>query len=161
MALRSDPMKNRGFTLLELVTTLAIVSILIFLAVSSFIDQTPRRQLKEAASTLIGQFQLVRQKAITDGKQYKIVFDPDTKKYSYQTVGGKQMALGEQTLPQHVMFGPLNKDAREVIFYQNGTIENGTLSLKNSKEESIKITTNITGRITQAWSDEKNADEAS
>ena len=67
-----------------------------------------------------------------------------------------------QTLPSHVRFGwapnvkkemgdtdsiDFSGDKNTAIFYSNGVGKMGTIYLTNSKNESVKITVNITGRV--------------
>jgi Tfp pilus assembly protein FimT len=152
----------RGFTTIELVTTLAIAAIIMGLAIHHFIDQTPHRQLKEASLTLVGELRLARQKAIADGGEITISFQPALKKYL--------PVIGEQTLPTHVRFGILDEmkkatqcgrdksiggyfgDSKndKIIFHPDGTISAGTVYLKN-ETEAAAIVINITGRIKQCW----------
>jgi prepilin-type N-terminal cleavage/methylation domain-containing protein len=140
----------KGLTLIELVTALAIVSIITTLAIYDFVSQVPHRQLKEATQTLISQFQLARQKAITDNREYTVSIE-DSTRYNHPVF------IEQQTLPHHVSFGQLNGDGissfdnNSVTFRPDGTIENGTIYLKNSRNEAVEIVLNVTGRIREAW----------
>ncbi len=144
----------KGLTLIELVTALAIVSIITTLVIYNFASQSPHRQLKEATQTLISQFQLARQKAITEGKTVTLFFDAGTNQYTG--------VLGQQTLPHHIVFDNaidqnkpshgIDFDDNKVVFQPNGTVQPmGSIYLKNSRNEAVKVVLNITGRITQEW----------
>jgi prepilin-type N-terminal cleavage/methylation domain-containing protein len=158
---------SSGFTIIELVTTLVIASIIITMAIYSFADQTPHRQLKDASQTLIGNLRLARQKAIADGSATTISFSVHTNKYLSPVVG-------EQTLPNHIRFGKLNRIKRNCMgekigqnpitfdndkvtlepkatFQPNGTITGmGTVYLTNM-DETVAIIVNITGQVRQCW----------
>jgi len=160
----------RGFTIIELVTTLAIASIIMGLAIYNFIDQIPHRQLRDASLTLVGELRLARQKAIAGGEDTTLSF-PSASPKKYRSI------LGEQTLPQHVRFGifdpkiPRHTNAKNSTIPDNGlvykadkdgittisarkdgTIESGTIYLTNEKEAAA-IVVNFTGRINQLWWD--------
>ncbi|MBI3358727.1 MAG: GspH/FimT family pseudopilin, partial [Nitrospirae bacterium] len=128
---------------------LAITTMLTSIAVTNFTEQIPHRQLREASVALAGELRLARQKAISKGADETISFNIGEKTY------------GTQTLPSHVNFGRASNvpklpsansasqhDAEvKATFYPDGTGEMGTIYLTNSKEESVAITVNITGRV--------------
>ncbi len=142
---------QKGYTLIELVTAMAVGVILTGLAVDLYSDQIPRRELKAAGQRLVGEFRLARQKAIADGTPTKIIFSPQLNQYNHPT-------LGLQTLPPHVRFGTPNglKEAsitfsgREIAtFNPSGTISAGHIYLINSRQEAVAIRINFTGRVRQ------------
>ncbi len=144
---------NAGYTLVEIVIVLSITAILTSLAVSNFNEQIPHRQLREASLELVGQLRLARQKAISKGADETISFNAGQKQY------------GTQTLPSHVRFGIASNVTKapdededllingisfagdSATFRADGTGKLGTIYLTNSKDESVKVTVNITGRV--------------
>ena len=130
-----------GYTLLEIIIVLAIIAILTTLAVTNYSDQISHQQLRDASSGLVGQLRLARQKAISSGTKETISFNPQLRQYS-------DVSLGTQTtLPGNVDFGDITFVGNSATFRSDGTGEMGTLYLTNSKNESVKITVNITGRV--------------
>ena len=130
-----------GITLIEICVALAIVAIISGLAVTDFTAQAPHRQLRESSRHLVGQLRLARQRAIADGKDTTIYFLPEEMAYN---------ALGiRNNLPNHVAFDPTKQLERGIIFQPNGTIKppTRTIFLKNSRDESVEITVNVTGRV--------------
>ena len=150
--------EQSGYTTIELAVTLAIASILTSLAVYSFADAIPRQQLKEASQNLVGQLRLARQKAIADGVNTTLSFQPEQRQYDHPI-------LGKQILPNHVRFGTpvgvikapnegstipedgISFNDNNATFQPNGMIsELGTIYLHNTKE-AVAIRVNRTGRI--------------
>ncbi len=147
-----------GYTLLEMMIALAIVGMLTTLAVTNYSEQIPHQQLRDTSANLVAQLRLARQKAISRGTKETILFRPDVRQYD-------NSFLGVQTLPSHVRFGSSsnvkkapNKDSKipmdgisfigdSATFGSDGTSEMGTIYLTNSKNESVAIAVNITGRI--------------
>ena len=168
-------MKNapRGFTTIELVMTLAIASIMMGLAVYNFIDQMPRRQLKEASQTLVGDFLLARQKAITEGKKVIISFpstsnpddddddDDDGSSSNANSNSNKYVSpvLGERTLPQTVRFGTLGKVGRGCTKGLK-TPSNGFSTFDTGKTGTTTVTFQPNGIITDGAVYLKNSNES-
>jgi type IV fimbrial biogenesis protein FimT len=64
-----------GFTLIELMVTIAVLVILVVLAVPSFVDNLDRRRIVDAAEGIAKQVQQARMAAIQANRPIAIVFD--------------------------------------------------------------------------------------
>jgi prepilin-type N-terminal cleavage/methylation domain-containing protein len=91
---------TRRFTLLELVVTIALVSIIASIGWVSTRDQLPRYRLQKAAKLMRNDVELVRHEAIFRGKEARIVLqqsggtcDPDT-----PAVGAWLLQIGDQPI---------------------------------------------------------------
>ncbi|MBI4126796.1 MAG: prepilin-type N-terminal cleavage/methylation domain-containing protein [Deltaproteobacteria bacterium] len=73
-------MKNQGFTLVELVLTIVLVSILSVVAVSQFSLDTTRLDLAE--DKLVGDIQYAKRLAMTKGITHGIFFEPAFERYT-------------------------------------------------------------------------------
>lgn len=69
--------KNTGFTLIELMIVVAIITILAVLAAPSFRDTMQRQRVEGAAETLIAALQNAKAEAIKTNRAMRIVFMPD------------------------------------------------------------------------------------
>lgn len=67
--------KPGGFTLVELLFTIAILVILLVIAAPSFVDTLDRRRVINATEALVGQVQQARSVAIARNEEISIVFD--------------------------------------------------------------------------------------
>lgn len=72
-------MKNdhSGFTLVELMTVLAIIAILASLSVSNLIACRPRYQLGAAVTEILSMLQNARLRAVKENRRVVVLFDPD------------------------------------------------------------------------------------
>jgi type II secretory pathway pseudopilin PulG len=162
---------QKGYTTVELATVLAIALILAFLAIDPFSGFLSRRQLRETSQAMVGQIRLARQKAIAEGVETVIVFEPTANRYRHPVLGQQTLPSkirfgvpshikvapneGSRIPPGGVRFGREDEDAgliESAVFKPNGTpLQPGTIYLTNSRGEAVGITVNITGRVKQHW----------
>ena len=90
--------KEKGFTVLELLTILAIVGTLMTIAASSFHAYQQRTRLRSAAETMGAHIRQARWAARMQSARSTIVFDVPGRSY---TINGSLMA----TLPRGIWFG--------------------------------------------------------
>jgi prepilin-type N-terminal cleavage/methylation domain-containing protein len=75
---------KNGFTLVEVLVTLAILGILVFVAVTSFSGTNQRKNLDVAARELMANMLYVQQKNINGNSSYQIMLSPATNSYRVQ-----------------------------------------------------------------------------
>lgn len=69
--------KCSGFTVIELMTVLAIVAVLTTLSISNFISCLPRYKLGEAVTDVVSMLQNARLRAVKENRRVVVLFDPD------------------------------------------------------------------------------------
>jgi len=92
---------QRGWTLIELVSALAVVGLLTSMARPAFDGLIVRLLLRSASMTVIQTFRTARHRAMAEGRPYAVVFD--AARDDYQVVGGPEP--NAVTLPARVRFG--------------------------------------------------------
>jgi len=73
--------RERGFTIVELLTVFAITAIMAVLAVFSFHEMAARSRLKAAARDIVSNMQLTRIKALKSGSAWALQFDTNSGTY--------------------------------------------------------------------------------
>ena len=69
--------KCSGFTVIELMTVLAIVAVLATLSVSNFISLRPRYELVYGVTDILSMLQNARLRALMENRRVVVLFDPD------------------------------------------------------------------------------------
>lgn len=65
--------RDRGFTLIEMMVTIAVLAILVAIAVPSFSDFMEKARLRGAADALSSQFSLARSQAVRSGRDVRLL----------------------------------------------------------------------------------------
>ena len=86
-------MKNRGFSLIELVVVLVLISLSLALVAPSFSRFSKGVELKTTAQRVSGILRYFRSESIQSGKVYQIIFDPGLREVNIQ-VSGKRGRRG-------------------------------------------------------------------
>lgn len=157
--------KNTGFSLIELMITIAIISILSMVAVPRFNDFIPRYRLKAAARNLQANMQKAKMKAIKENIPVQIRFDNTNSPgfYYFDTIDDNSYTAGEfmvslSTYKDNIDFGTGNatlnwngsncSQASAITFGTRGTANPASVYLQN-KTATIcyAITTSIAGIV--------------
>jgi prepilin-type N-terminal cleavage/methylation domain-containing protein len=142
-------MKSRkGFTLVELMITIALLAIVATILGLNLHAYTLNRNLKSAAREIVSDFFVYRARAVSEGKTYRIAFDIDGNSYTIQPgsstpVTRSPLAFGSDIRIIAASFG----GGHTVNFLARGTVSPfGNIKLTNSRQSSAIIKVSITGR---------------
>ena len=162
-------MKNKGFTLIEVVIVLTILVLAASLVTSSMSNLSRTIELKAAAKKVSGILRYYRSEAINKGVVYQVLFDSESKVVKVQSVSlaepveekegdEKKEGNGVKTLyglPEGVRMKELDFPAPEfpcdlpaVEFYPNGGSNGGSVLLDNRERKGYKVKVHfITGAV--------------
>lgn len=137
--------EGKGFSLVELITTLALLSITAGIGYPLFQRFSINGNLRTAARDVMGDFAALRQNAMAERTSFSVTFDVPGNRYSFPgTPEGKTPAnFGKDIRITRAAFGTIPT----VTFLSRGTIHGaGSLTLANARGSTARITCNLSGR---------------
>jgi type IV fimbrial biogenesis protein FimT len=150
--------KKSGFTIIELMVIIAIISILATVAIPNFFAWRPKRQLSAAAKDVFSVMQYARSRALKDNVSVGLEFDPANEEYTVFLDNGAGANAGngtqdgdEPTVKSGRMPPGINLVSTDfgdkVRFDSRGLLNNagGVVELKNSLGVTKKIEVIRTG----------------
>ncbi len=142
--------KGAGFTLLELVLVMVILSTVLALAAPSLRGFFASRQTHDTAAQILALTQLARSQAISEGIIYRLNFDTRERTYwlTAQKAGAYERldtSFGQKfTLPKDMILELEDVDEEEddvfLAFTPQGTVTAGTLRLIDRGGRALEVT---------------------
>ena len=134
---------NRGYSLLETVIVLALVSMGIYGASSAFLGSAPKHRLNKAAWEVQTRLNYARHKAIFEGRPFRVMFSPTgyvVEEYDAVANNWRPEASGSCE-------GVTIEANNSPTFHPAGTVSNlATITISNTAG-TCRITLAISGRI--------------
>jgi general secretion pathway protein H len=162
-------MKNKGFSLIELIIVLTILALSISLVTSSLSNLSRTIELKVAAKKVSGILRYYRSEAVNKGSVYQVLFDPEARAVKVQSVSltepadeteadQKKGGEGPKTLyglPSGVQMKELDFPSPEypcdlpaVEFYPNGGSNGGSVLINSPDRKGYRIKVDfLTGMV--------------
>jgi prepilin-type N-terminal cleavage/methylation domain-containing protein len=138
--------KQRGFTLIELIITLALIIIMGALAVPFFQSYAINTNLKSAARDIQSDFSSLKGRAIAENTTFSITFNVANNNYLIQQGGVTIQTKTPSYFARDIRITSVTFPGSTITFQTRGTASAGTLNLINSRNSTATITTTISGR---------------
>jgi type IV fimbrial biogenesis protein FimU len=144
--LRSGNM--RGFSLIELMITLALFSILCLAAIPAFLRFAENGNLKSATRDITTDIAIMKETAMNRGVDCQIAFNTGANNFTLTTPDGNQVKT-PASFSQDIV---ITNAIPTMTFQPRGTATPpGTITLQNNRGSTATITVNITGRTYAAF----------
>ena len=149
-------MRKNGYSLLELIIVLILISLSTALVTPSLSRFSKTIELKASAKKVSGILRYCRSEAINKGLVYQVIFNPELREVMVQSIdlneekkeGDKKEELSGKTysLPQGIEMKEVNltspqypSDLPTVEFYPNGGSNGGSFLLISQEQKGYKI----------------------
>ena len=134
---------NSGYTITELIVTIAVIAILASLAIPNFIAWLPNYRLRSGAEEIQSTLQFARLTAIKRNATATVTFDIANETYR-ASVGGQAIRGGR--MPAGIDINSASFGGTSVQFDSRGIANNaGTAVVRNNLGKAKTITVYITG----------------
>jgi prepilin-type N-terminal cleavage/methylation domain-containing protein len=150
---------SKGFSLIELIIVIAIFGIVLAIAASNFTAYRDNTNLREAARSISSDMLLVKQRAVSESRNYRIDFSEAANTYTIQQETAPASGIYSDLSTKPVGAGntaikisgtpSFSGGVSYVTFQPRGTCNPfGSMKLKNDRRPLVAtITTQITGRV--------------
>jgi general secretion pathway protein H len=141
-------MKEKGFSLIEMLIVLILICLSISLIAPSFSRFSKTVELKGVAQKVSGILRYCRSEAVNKGQDYQVLFDSDMREVKVQP-----LVLEEEENEEPVQSYPLPegiqiKGGNRIEFYSNGGSNGGTILLESEGHKGYKIKVHfLTGMV--------------
>jgi general secretion pathway protein H len=150
-------MKNKGFSLIELMVVLVLIGLSVSLVTPSLFRFSRTVELKGSAKKVSAILRYCRSEAINQGKVYRVFFDSNLHEVKVQSMASKEgKDEGEKkeetvfqkiySLPKGVQIKEVKADSPQypsdlptIEFYPNGGSNGGTILLDSEEMKGYKI----------------------
>jgi type IV fimbrial biogenesis protein FimT len=147
------PEKEAGFSLVELIITMALLAMMVSIAIPAFMNYRQNANLKSAVREITSDVFLARERSLAENRRYRIAFSVADNNYvieqgtssgaPYTGIETKSMAsFGSGVRLTAAAFG----GDSAIVFQTRGTTEPGSVSLVNDRASAATVTTNLAGR---------------
>ncbi len=149
-------MRNRGFSLIEMVIVLVLVGLSVALVTPSLSRFSKRVELKTSAQKVSGILRFFRNESVQKGRVFQVLFDPDLKMVRIRALEpdgqekeGKEEPKDQEkryVLPSGIQMGEVKirspefpSDLPTIEFYPHGGSNGGTIVLERQDQKGYRI----------------------
>ena len=137
---------KNGFSLTELMVTIALFTILCLMAIPQFLRFAENGNLRSATRDITSDIMNMRETALARGAQCRITFNTGANNYILTTPDGNMTKTPSNFIPDIVITEAHFGGGTTMRCEQRGTASMGHVKLRNARGSTATITVNITGK---------------
>ncbi len=134
-----------GFSMLEMVVVLAIVSIAMAVTIPALGKRNDFTILRAEAAGLAAKLRLLRSKAMQTNQMASMIFQPKTS--SYMATGARAETALHPDIAMQVTAQPLDGRTGQVLFYPDGSSTGGQVKLSSGTRSCTIEIVVLTGTV--------------
>jgi len=139
LLLRKEPRANAGFTLLELLIVLTLVTVLVGIATVFFVNTLPASKLNATARDISSTIRNARILAQTNNERQVITIDLDSKRYGIVGRGDKEIPPDIHIKVLDPFSGEISNGTYQMRFNAYGTGGGTVVVWNNKRSVSIQV----------------------
>jgi prepilin-type N-terminal cleavage/methylation domain-containing protein len=141
-------MDKKGFSILELFITLAIIAVVAAMGYPTFQRMAINGNLRSAARQIMGDIALLKEKSVAQNTQFSITFDSLNNRYRCSDMEEDQWKYPAMIAQDIQITKAAFGKGKTIVFETRGTIQQaGNIELTNGRGSTATITCNIAGRM--------------
>jgi len=126
--------KDHGFTLLELIIVLFLMSLILGMATLFFANVLPSNRLNATVRSVSSTIREARSLARIDGQRQIVTIDFDSKTYGIEGFGSRNIPDDISIKVIDPVAGEVRQGKYQFVLHPSGGIEGGTIVLWNAKQ---------------------------
>lgn len=138
---------NSGFTLLELIIVMLLMSIILGIAVVGFATRLPSARFSATVRELTATIRHARALAQITGEKQRLAINTDTGTYGIAGKGGKTISPDVRMKVIDDISGEVVNGQYEMVFYPAGNSSGGTVMLWNEKRKAEVALDPVVGAV--------------
>jgi len=139
---------KRGFTLLEMLLVLFLISLIVGISVVALTRSLPSQKVDSAAREIMAIFRQARSEAITGGKWQILNVDIEEKTFGIEGGNAPRRIPAEVSLKIiDPVAGEVNRGGYRFVFSPSGVVDGGTIVLSAGKKVVTLETDPIIGAV--------------
>ena len=141
--------REQGFTLLELIIVMFLVSLMMSLAAAYFANTLPSSKFGAATRDLAATIRHAKALAQIDGEEKTLTIDMDAGRYGIGDSAGKTLPEGVHIKIADPVEGDISTGTYRIVCPPTGGIEGGTIVLWNEKKTATITIDPVAGPVVQ------------
>ena len=125
---------NNGFTLLEVIIVLFLVTLIVGMSTVFFVNALPSNNLNATARNISATIRQARALAQIQNQRKAVTIDLDSKKYGIDGLGVKDIPAGVSIKVTDPIAGEINQGQYVFVLQPGGGVEGGTIQLWTPKK---------------------------